>query len=148
MHDCHVCGNEIENARQVCPFCGSQVNHTELSSSREFVHKTCNLERGRPLAEVALRRMSEALEEARRTGVTVLTFIHGYGSSGKGGVIRGECRRSLDYMKSKGVIQEVIAGEDFCKRSGVVKGLVSRYPRLASDRNLSSGNRGITVVVL
>ncbi len=148
MHDCHVCGNEIENSRIVCPFCGSQVDRSERSVDRNFAHKTVNLERGRPVSEVALRRMSEAIEEAHRSGTTVLTFIHGYGSSGKGGVIREECRKSLDYLKSKGSIREVISGEDYCKRSGVVKGLLRRYPLLASDRNLSAGNRGITVVIL
>ena len=148
MYDCHVCGNEIERSRVVCPFCGNQVDRSELPASRNFAHKTVNLERGRPVAEVALRRMSEALKEAHRSGITVLTFIHGYGSSGKGGVIRSECRKNLEYLKSKGTIGEVIAGEDYCKRSGVVKGLLRRYPQLASDRNLSAGNRGITVIVL
>lgn len=148
MHDCHVCGNEIENGRGICPFCGSRVDHTDDSAVKQYVHKIINLESGRPVAEVALNRMTEALEEAGRFGITVITFIHGYGSSGKGGVIREECRKSLYYLKSKRAIQEVIAGEDYCKRSGVVKCVLRRYPQLASDRNLNSGNRGITVVVL
>ena len=146
--DCHVCGNEIANGGLKCPFCGSRVEQTKTRSNRKFIHKTVNLESGRPVLEVALNRMSEAIEDATRSGVSVLTLIHGYGSSGKGGVIRSECRKNLDYLKTKRVIKDVIAGEEFHKHSGVGKSLLRRYPQLASDRNLNIKNRGITLVVI
>jgi len=148
MHECHVCGNEIVAGGITCPFCGSKTNHTDSKTSRKFIHKIVNLESGRPAVEVALSRMSEAIEDAARAGVTVLTLIHGYGSSGKGGVIRAECRNNLDYLKYKGVIKDVIAGEDFSKRSGAGKAILRRFPQLALDRNLNIGNRGITLVVI
>ncbi len=115
--------------------------------TRVFVQKTVNLEVGRPVLELALDRMNEIIEDSIRNEVTVLTLIHGYGSSGKGGVIRSECRKMLQFLKSKRRIREFIAGEDFNRRSGPVKSLIQRYPQLGSDRNLNRNNRGITLVI-
>ena len=115
---------------------------------RPFIHRTVNLEAGRPAVEAALNRLDEVIADAQRNSVSVLTLIHGYGSTGRGGVIRSECRMTLDYMKSKGLISDYIAGEDFNKRSGRVKALLRRYSPLSSDRNLNNGNQGITLVIL
>ncbi len=145
---CDVCGNESEMASLLCPFCGSAVELTEIPKQRAFVHKTVNLEAGRPLADVAVHRMTDIIEDSVRNNVHILTLIHGYGSSGKGGVIRLECRKMLDFMKCKGIIGDYIAGEDFNKRSGSVKSLLQRYPQLALDKHLNKGNRGITLVIL
>src|SRR5690606_18445566 len=98
-----------------------------------FVHKTVNLEAGRPILEIAISKLHEILTDSVRNDVNVLTVIHGYGSSGKGGVIRSECRKILDFLKSKGQISDYIAGEDFNKRSGSVKSLLRRYPQLGED---------------
>jgi hypothetical protein len=145
---CDVCGNKGEMTSLLCPFCGSKVDMTDLVKHTAFVHKTVNLEAGRPVVDVALHRMDEIIEDSARTDVNVLTLIHGYGSSGKGGAIRSECRKMLDFLKSKGVISDYISGEDFNKRSGLVKSLLQRYPQLGADKHLNRGNRGITLVIL
>ena len=49
-----------------------------------------------PPLDQALARLATELEAARLQGVRVLTLIHGYGSSGAGGVIRGEVRHQLE----------------------------------------------------
>lgn len=118
------------------------------SGQRPFIHRTVNLEAGRPVVEVALNRLDEVIADARRNSVSVLTLIHGYGSTGRGGAIRSECRTMLGYMKSRGLISDYIAGEDFNKRSGLVKALLRRYSPLSSHRNLNNGNQGITLVIL
>ena len=145
---CDVCGNTKDASRLLCPFCGSRVDVTEPVQKTGFVHKTVNLEAGRPVLEVALHRMHEIIDDAIRNDVKVLTLIHGYGSSGKGGVIRSECRKMLDFLKRKGVISDYIGGEDFNKRSGTVKSLLRRYPPLGVDKHLNRGNQGITLVIL
>jgi hypothetical protein len=144
---CDICGNESSSAGLLCPFCGSSMGEDSSRKTRGFVQKTVNLEAGRPVLELALNRMSEIIEDSIRNDVTVLTLIHGYGSSGKGGVIRSECRKMLEFLRSKGRIREFIAGEDFNRRSGPVKSLIQRYPQLGSDRNLNRNNRGITLVI-
>jgi hypothetical protein len=146
---CDLCGNERESGPFPCRYCGHPGEATTTAGpSREFVCRTVNLKTGLPVAAVALTRMTEVIAEAARQGVAVLTLIHGYGSSGKGGVIREECRRALAYLQDKGVVREVIAGEDFHRKTGPVKALLRRYPQLAGDRNLNRGNRGVTLVVL
>lgn len=145
---CHVCGNERETVWGRCPFCGDVQEEGALPETRRFVHKTFNLEAGRPVVDVALQRLTDVVDDAKRNKVSVLTLIHGYGSSGKGGVIRSECRKMLDHMKSRGLIRDYIAGENFHKKSGQVKSLLQRFPRLGSDANLNRNNRGITLVVL
>lgn len=144
---CDVCGNTRENPGLACPFCGSKADVAELKKKAVYVHKTVNLEAGRPLADVALQRLHEIIEDSARNNINVLTLIHGYGSSGKGGVIRTECRKTLDFFKTKGLISDFVAGEEFNKRSGVVKSLLRRYPQLGTDKHLNKGNRGITLVI-
>jgi hypothetical protein len=92
--------------------------------------------------------MDMAVEEAVRTGLSVLTLIHGYGSSGKGGVIRFECRKNLEFMRSRGRISDFIPGEAFNRKSGSIKTLLRRFPQMSSDKNLNRGNKGITLVVI
>ena len=145
---CQVCGNEREAVTARCPFCGNTEGDKEIKESREFVHKTVNLEAGRPIVDVALNRLAEVIDDAARSNVDVITLIHGYGSSGKGGVIRSECRRTLDFMKNKRQIRDYIAGENFHKKSGQVKSLLQRFPRLSVDANLNRNNKGITLVIL
>jgi DNA-nicking Smr family endonuclease len=144
---CEVCGNEIIAGSQHCRYCGSCQN---VQSQRKFpfTHKRINLELGRPVAEVAIKRLLTEISQAHLEKVQVLTVIHGYGSSGKGGVIREECRKMLDYLKGKREIKEFIAGENFTRKSGKVKQLIQQFPKLERDENLNKGNRGITLVVL
>jgi len=111
-------------------------------------HKVVNLEAGRPIVEAALRRLQMELASSCQQNLRVLTIIHGYGSSGKGGVIGVECRKFLEYLKGSGAINTFIPGEDFSRRSGPTRDLLRRFPRLADNVNLNKGNRGITLVVL
>lgn len=150
MSLCQICGNEIERGAVVCLFCGSRQspeNDASLGTST-FVHRTVNLEKGLPFVEPAMNQLHVALNDARVQRVQVLTIIHGYGSSGRGGAIRKECRKILDYMCSRGELNSYIAGEDFNRRNGVVKDLLNRFPQLAGNKNMNRRNRGITLVIL
>jgi hypothetical protein len=145
---CQICGNKSPVLHSTCPYCGAVADESAVPDKTIFIHKTVNLEAGWPVVEVAMNRCREVIDDAIRNKVSVITFIHGYGSSGKGGVIRSECRQTFEYMKSKRVISDYVAGEDFHKRSGRVKALLQRYSLLAKDRNLNQGNQGITLVIL
>lgn len=161
---CQICGNDIAMGVLICPFCGGKQEQTSgkvpmaaLTPGRfqgssgsvggDF-HKVVNLERGRPVVENALKKLEMELESGRQQNLRVLTVIHGYGSSGKGGAIGVECRKLLEYLKGKGEINTFIPGEEFRQRSGPTRDLLRRFPQLATDTNLNKGNRGITLVVL
>lgn len=147
--ECGVCGNERPAALERCPYCGVQEEAAGEQPSRPpFRHRTVNLEAGRPVAEVALRRLEQVIADGLRQGVTVVTLIHGYGSSGRGGVIREECRKLLEFMKNRKLIDDYLPGEEFAKKSGKTRAWLQRYPALARNTNLGKGNPGITLVVL
>ena len=144
---CAVCGNEGEAWCSICRFCGAK-RESDGEEKGSVFHKTVNLEQGRPFTETAIKRLLNEIQTARIERVRVLTVIHGYGSSGKGGVIRSECRKNLDYLCSTGGIKEYIPGEDFSGRSGPVKTLLRRFPELANNKNLDRHNPGVTLVII
>jgi hypothetical protein len=146
---CDICGNDIDLGVRTCPFCGGRQEMSSASVPTGIpFHKVVNLEMGRPLVESALRKLQSELQEGRLQNLRVLTVIHGYGSSGKGGAIGAECRKVLAYLKGKGEITTFIPGEEFKRRSGPTQDLLRRFPQMDSNVNLNRGNRGITLVVL
>jgi hypothetical protein len=146
---CPVCGNDIAAGLMICPFCGGkQVAPPRAVAADGAFHKVVNLELGKPLVESALRKLQIELESGRQQNLRVLTVIHGYGSSGKGGAIGAECRKVLAYLKGTGEINSFIPGEEFRSKSGPTRDLLRRFPQLATSPNLNKGNRGITLVVL
>lgn len=146
---CQVCGNDIGHDVNICPFCGGkQEQEPGAIPAAGGFHKVVNLEMGKPLVEGALRKLQMELESGRRQNLRLLTVIHGYGSTGKGGVIGVECRKVLEYLKGKGEINTFIPGEEFRMKSGPTRDLLRRFPQLASNVNLNKGNRGVTLVVL
>ena len=143
---CPVCGNEIDGGLVRCPFCRSPLEESSHRKGHHFVNKTVNLEEGRPTVEMAIGRLNEIIADAVRARISLLTLIHGYGSSGKGGLIRIEVRKTLDYLRTRKVIYEFIPGESFNKRNGIVKNLLPRYPQLAANPHFNRSNKGVTVV--
>ena len=100
------------------------------------------------MVETALKKMENELLRARADQVRVVTLIHGYGSSGKGGRIRTECRKLLDHMSSEKKINQLIVGEEFRKRMGPGKALLKRFPQLEHACASDFSNPGVTIVVL
>ena len=148
MSPCSVCGNEIELGEATCRFCGAAQEDVSTETAPPIPHRTVNIERGRPLVEMALRNMEIELVRARSDRVRIVTLIHGYGSSGKGGRIRTECRKVLDHMAREKRINHAIAGEEFRKRTGPGKALLQRFPHLEQDCASDFSNPGVTIVVI
>ncbi len=142
---CAVCGNETKEGRGICRYCGAAQEPQRVKGP---LHKVINLEKGRPHVETAIKKLKAEFEAAKIERVRVLTIIHGYGSSGKGGAIKDECRKCLDYLCSIGEIQEYVAGEEFSSRSGRVKSLLRRFPGLGVNRDLDRRNPGVTLVIM
>ncbi len=148
MSLCHVCGNAIDTGSLRCQYCNSKQESSgqSLSSKTKFSQKSVNLEQGLPTVEQALSRLKRELESARHERIRILTLIHGYGSTGKGGAICLECRKTLAYLASLGEIHTVIHGEDFNRRHGSTKHLLSRFHDLSHHPHLNNNNKGITLV--
>lgn len=148
MSPCPVCGNEIVSNDATCKYCGEPLADEPAGSAPAIAHRIVNIEHGRPLVETALRKMESELARARSERVRVVTLIHGYGSSGKGGRIRTECRKVLDQMIRQKTIHNAIAGEEFKKRTGPGKALLQRFPDLGHDCVSDFSNPGVTIVVI
>lgn len=149
MTCCVVCGNEPPpDADGRCPFCGTLLPPAAAAVAlSDQWHRTINLEAGRPQVLQALARLERQLVEARDQGCRVLTLIHGYGSSGSGGVIREAVRRQLRCWLDQGRIAAWLPGEDLSRRV-VRQAPWRRYPLLERHDGLGRGNRGITLVML
>lgn len=104
-----------------------------------------NLKYDMPPSEVAVRRMEIELSAARHTGQKLFKFIHGYGSSGTGGKIRGAVRRALSARQG---VAWVLPGESFGPFSAEARDAAQRWPALRQDRDWGRENDGVTVVVL
>lgn len=107
-----------------------------------------NLEDGRPTRPQALSRLGTELNRARRDGVGLLKIIHGYGSSGEGGVIRLAIQALLVRLDQEDEIRAFIPGEDWRISNEATWALLRKHPELKQDRDLGRGNKGISVVVL
>lgn len=145
---CETCGNGLPDGAVACPFCGTKRSGVFKAPKKSAGHRTVNIEIGRPTVEEALTRLTGELERARLENLAAITVIHGYGASGRGGVIRAECRKLLDHYQARRVIRGYIPGEYFSKKTGATRALLRRLPELADSGSLGKRNRGITVVEL
>lgn len=107
-----------------------------------------NIKADMPTAKEAIRRLTAELRTSRQMGCTAVKIIHGYGSTGKGGVIRLETRRHLEEMLRKRQIRAWIPGEDLSIFSSTTRDAFSVCDALRRDPDLERHNNGITVVVL
>ncbi len=110
--------------------------------------RTVNLEAGLPTGEEAIKRLSEALEAAKRDGIKALKVIHGYGSSGTGGVLRLRVQKSLVNRRNQGKIQQCVFGENWNTYDDAAQKILRQYPTLRKDSDLNRGNEGISIVLL
>jgi len=110
--------------------------------------RSVNLEAGRPRVSEARRRLLAAIDAARKSRVRVLKVIHGWGSSGEGGVLGPAIRRSLRLRVKEGRAAAVVPGERFSSDTAEGRELLRRHPSLHSDRDFNRANPGITIVEL
>jgi hypothetical protein len=107
-----------------------------------------DLEAGFPDRIQALRKLESALAEAREKQVSVMKIVHGYGSSGVGGILRPVVRNFLRQAKERGDIRLFVTGESFSSFDQRSKDLIHEAPQLLLDSDLGGGNNGITLVLL
>ena len=143
---CAVCGNEFGEGGSVCRYCQSPVEQLEVAKSRGFQYRIVNIKQGMPVVSVALDRLKREITVAKAEGIQVMIVIHGYGSSGKGGAIREECRKTLDHLVQNGTLSALIPGEEFSRRSGPGSAILRRFPQLSENTYLGKRKKGITLV--
>ena len=110
--------------------------------------RTIQLKVGAPTVDEARRRLLAEMDAARKSGVRVLKVVHGWGSSGEGGVLGPAIRRSLRLRAKEGRARLVVPGERFSADTLEGRELLERHPGLRRDSDCNRGNPGITLVEL
>ncbi len=107
-----------------------------------------NIKYDMPTAGDAIKRVTWNLRNGAALGCRAIKFIHGYGSTGKGGKIRIEVRRYLENELRCGRITGYIAGEDFSIFDEDTRRAFQDCPELRQDPDLERHNNGVTIVIL
>ena len=107
-----------------------------------------NIKSGLPTIDDAIRRITYNIKNAKPLGVSAIKFIHGYGSTGKGGGIRVEARKYLERQKVNGQIKDFIIGEDFSIFDEKTRKAFDACDELRRDSDLERHNNGMTIVIL
>lgn len=109
--------------------------------------KVFNIESGMPTIDEARQLLLAEIKSARQSGIHVMKIIHGYGSTGKGGALRGALRSSLIRRRKEGLVTRVIFGEKWSVFEDDARYAIERCPELRGDRDLNRSNQGITLVL-
>jgi len=107
-----------------------------------------NIEAGRPSAGQALLRLDYELARARRAGAVAVKLIHGYGSSGAGGVLRDVVQNALRQMVERNQLRAFVPGEQWRTSNETAWSMRKLIPELKQDHDWGRGNQGISIVVL
>jgi hypothetical protein len=110
--------------------------------------KVVNIKFDMPGSDDAIRRVTYNIRNSKVLGTRAIKFIHGYGSTGAGGVIRTKTRRYLSEQKRKDLIKDFITGEDFSIFNEATRRALNLCPELRDDPDLDRHNNGVTIVIL
>ena len=100
-----------------------------------------------PDLEEARSRLKAELASCQSRKVKAVKIIHGYGSSGVGGVLRHGIRKSLVSRRKEGLLRAVIFGENWSIFDSNARAVLQVCPDLAKDRDLCNSNPGISIVL-
>ncbi len=109
---------------------------------------TVNLKEGMPTLEEARQKLSTALAQARSKKCPAVKLIHGYGSSGVGGVLQIGIRKSLRKRRKKGEIRAYVFGENWSIFDETTRDFLEANPNLRKDSDIDRGNEGISIAIL
>lgn len=112
----------------------------------DFITK--NLKEDMPSSDIAIFNMELEIEIAKITGVKAIKFIHGYGSSGQGGIICKDVRERLFSLKKQRIIKDYIFGEDWDLNNPKCFKLITSLKSGYDGEDLNHANPGITIVFI
>ena len=107
-----------------------------------------NIKSDLPTVSDAIRRITFNIRNAGKLGISAIKFVHGYGSSGKGGSIRTEARKYLESQKQHKQIRNYIPGENFSIFDEATREAFLHCDDLRRDGDLERHNNGVTIVIL
>lgn len=110
--------------------------------------KEVNIKSDLPTVVKAISRIDANIKLGKSLGAGAIKIIHGYGSSGKGGIIRKEARRHLEAQREQGVIADFLTGEQFSIFDEQTRSAFLLCGELRQDQDLEQHNNGMTIIIL
>jgi len=102
------------------------------------------IKEGLPTLEEAKRRLLLEVRGCHGDGITVLKIIHGYGSGGRGGVLRTGLRKVFSEYQREGDILGFASGEEFSIFHSISLEMITSAPELRKDPDLERSNPGVS----
>ena len=99
-----------------------------------------------PTADQAVNTLNNRIYAERASGARCVKVIHGYGSTGHGGVIRKAARQKLLDYKRRGIIRNLCYGEKLGPFNDEGRRFAESCPEIRSDTDWGRENPGITIV--
>lgn len=106
-----------------------------------------NLKEGYSL-EQALAILEIEIESAKKEGIIAIKVLHGYGSHGRGGVIRKALIPLLASWKKSKFILDYFGGDKWNLFDEDAKRILLKDKTIYNDCDISSSNPGITIIEL
>lgn len=145
MKDCEFCGNPISKTVAQCPYCNKKQDRIKTKAKKLV---TCNIKEGMPLAHEALNKLEKEIGKNLSLGVKALKVIHGYGSSGQGGVIREKVIKRLRAKKQNGSIKHFYNCDFPSKDIDDFRIAAKLCPDIKKDLEKDRENKGTSYIIL
>ena len=140
---CLECGN-ARGILGACPYCQAITPPSLDTDSVEL-----NIKEGNPTVEEALERLSDNIRQFDALGIKAIVLIHGYGSSGEGGLIKRAIHEALENNRFADRVEDYYFGEQVSFGSQAYQNLMKRRPGLRRFiGRFKAGNAGISILLL
>ena len=91
--------------------------------------------------------MEQEIELCKLEGTPLLKIITGYGSHGKGGLIKNACEKKLKELKKHNVILDYIQGDLWNMHYAPALKYKTLHPSII-DEDFNIPNGGITIIII
>ena len=106
--------------------------------------RVVTIKEGLPTLEEAKRRLLLEVRRSHGEGVCVLKLFHGYGSRGRGGILRTGLRSVFSDYQRDGDIRGFATGEEFSIFHPTSLEMITVAPELRKDPDLGRSNPGVS----
>lgn len=141
---CKYCNFSFPQALDECPFCDASPAPKKKKSTNNKI-PSVNIKEDMPTVDIAIKRFEKAINNANSDAVKI---IHGYGSTGKGGLIKAELHRECRRLIENNKISDFIPGEKLNSIHQITGQYINQLPQLKNDHDYKRQNKGITIIIL
>lgn len=110
--------------------------------------RVVNIKQDNPNSDYALYLLDQEIRYSKAVGNRVIVVIHGYGSHGKGGIIKQAVKEYLPILKKNHVIADFVFGENWGDTNPTKAKICEICPECILHENLNGLNCGVSVVLL